>query len=163
MLDKETFIKRETEVEERKILEWCGTIFKSIIGGAFVITPLTMLYCICIRTFGIEPVIICVSLVLFLLVSSIALFFVFQFSNKIAYRIVCKSFEKEYKIQEKRKEDEHKEIKNIKLIVLFDIVRRKNVSACLIQCCKTQKEYNSCPCIIPLTQEEFDLAKEILG
>lgn len=49
------------------------------------------------------------------------------------------------------------------LIVLFDIVRSKNVSACLIQCCKTQKEYNSCPNITPLTQEEFNLAKEILG
>jgi uncharacterized membrane protein len=163
MLDKETFIKRETEVEERKILDWCGTIFKELVGGAIVLTPLTMFYCICIRNFGKEPAIICMSLVLLLLVLAIVLAFVFEFSNKIAYRKACKSWKKEHKIQEKRKKDEDRAIENFKFLILFDIVRKKNVSACLIQCCKTPKEYNSCPGTISLTQEEFDLAKEILG
>lgn len=163
MLDKETFIKRETEVEEKKILDWCGTIFNMIFGGIVVIAPLTTFSYINVRYFGREPAITCLSVLSLLVIIGIVLAFVFEFSNKIAYRRACKNWEKEHKIQEKCQKDKEKAIENIKLLILFDIVRKKNVSASLIQCCKTPKEYNSCPDTIPLTQEEFNLAKEILG
>lgn len=166
MLDKETFIKRETEVEERKILDWCGTIFKSMVGAGITLTPLTMFYCLCIRNFGREPAIICMSLVLLLLVLAIVLAFVFEFSNKIAYRKACKSWEKEHKIQEKRQKDEDRAIENFKFLMVFDTIKKKEVDIYLLKESENLDEYNRLVHFYigrRLTQEEYDLAKEILG
>lgn len=166
MIDKETFIKRETEVEERKILDWCGTIFKSMVGGAIALVPLTMFYCICIRNFGSEPAIICMSLVLLLLVLAIVLAYVFEFSNKIAYRRACKSWEKEHKIQEKRQKDEDRAIQDIKVLMAVDIIQKKQVDFHNFLISETVEQYNSYTHKLGfkgnLTEEEFNLVKEVL-
>lgn len=166
MIDKETFIKRETEVEERKILDWCGTTFKAMVGGGFVLAPLTILFCACVNNFGKEPAIICMSLILLLLVFAIVLSLVFELSNKIAYRKACKKWGKEQKIQEKRQKDEDMAIENIRFLMVFDTLKKKEVDIYLLKESENLDEYNRLVHFYigrRLTQEEFNLAKEILG
>lgn len=164
MLDKETFIKRETEVEERKILDWCGTTIKAIIGGLIVLTPLALSFCISLSTFGRESAITCVSVLFVLIIIGIVILLVFEFSNKIAYRKACKSWEKEHKIQEKRQKDEDKAIANIRFLLLLNTLKKKEVDIYLLRESENIEDYNMFVHIErKLTKEEFDLAKEILG
>lgn len=164
MVDKETFIKRETEVEERKILDWCGTLFKVMVGAGIALTPLTMFYFICIRNFGREPAIICMVLVSLLLVLAVVLSLIFELSNKIAYRKACKKWEKEQKVQEKHQKDEDRTIENIKFLMLFDTLKKKEVDIYLLKESENIEDYNMFVHIErKLAKEEYDLAKEILG
>lgn len=67
-----------------------------------------------------------------------------------------RKIEKENIVQEKT-------IRDIKVLMAFDILKKKEVDFNWIRCCRSLEEYNqSVPSYKQLNQEEFDSIKEVL-